>query len=142
MPPSRTVRERLGDPGAISAAGTLRRLEAEGDVLRDRQMREDGIVLENHADIALVRRNSIEPRLPARLMLPAVRSAKPAMDRSRVVFPQPLGPRSVKNSFRLDREGHAVEGAHARRRTASWRLSPLDSSSSPRAALCLACFTA
>ena len=33
-------------------------------------------------------------------MLPPVRSANPAMERRSVVFPQPLGPSSVKNSFR------------------------------------------
>ncbi len=35
---------------------------------------------------------------PSRVDLPAVRSLKPAIVRSRVVLPQPLGPSSVKNS--------------------------------------------
>ena len=36
--------------------GTLRDLQAEGDVLRDRHVREQRIGLEHHADVALVRR--------------------------------------------------------------------------------------
>ena len=53
--------ETLVDPRLDLGSRERPCLEAEGDVLRNRQVRENGIVLEDHADIALMRRLVVDP---------------------------------------------------------------------------------
>jgi hypothetical protein len=83
----------------ISAGATLRGFSPKATLSKDAQMRKDRVVLEDHADVALVRRH-LRRSSPSSVIEPEVRSLKPAMARSSVVLPQPLGPRSVKNSPR------------------------------------------
>ena len=51
----------LGHPGADLSLGNLPSFQAVGHILADRQMGEDGIVLEHHADIPLVGGNIVDP---------------------------------------------------------------------------------
>lgn len=46
---------------------------------------------------------------PSRVTVPLSGVSKPARTRSRVVFPQPLGPRRAKNSPPLDVQAHPVQ---------------------------------
>jgi hypothetical protein len=59
-------------------------------------MREDCIVLEHHANIALVRGRVVDPAAIERDRPRILRQE--AIVRSKVVLPQPLGPSRVKNS--------------------------------------------
>ena len=91
--------EQLRDAGAL-AAGAAR--HAEGDVARDVQVREQRALLRHVADPAALRRHG-----PARAGTPPGRRTRscrrpgrgsPAMSRSRVVLPQPDGPRMAVSS--------------------------------------------
>nr|BFE71521.1 hypothetical protein GCM10020092_048220 [Actinoplanes digitatis] len=55
--------QRLVDPAADLRAGYPAHLEAERDVAADRQVREERVVLEHHAEAAPLRRQHVEPRL-------------------------------------------------------------------------------
>ena len=60
-------------------------------------MREEGVVLEDHADVALVRRQERDLAV-AEQTLPASGPTKPASTMRSVVLPEPEGPSSVMNS--------------------------------------------
>lgn len=69
----------------------------ERDALRQAQVRKQGVALKHHADAApLGGRERIE-RPPTR-MSPDVGASNPAGIISAVVFPDPDGPRNVRNS--------------------------------------------
>ena len=82
--------EQLVDPGSISAFGPLADLQAEGDVLRHRHVLEGGVVLEDEADVALLRRQ-VGGLLALDVTVPASADSRPAMIRSRVDLPPPDG---------------------------------------------------
>ena len=89
--------------------GTLANLERKGDVLEDRQMREQRVVLKHHADVAPMRRfvghvAAIDADASAR------RVTNPAIIISVVVLPEPLGPSSVRNSPIADVERYVAHG--------------------------------
>src|SRR6202022_1208095 len=69
--------------------GNSRCLERKGDVLRHRQVRVEGIALEDHGDLA---------RAGGQIIAPLVVFPRPAIIRSKVVLPQPLGPKRTRNS--------------------------------------------
>ena len=75
---------------------------AVADVRGDREVREQRVVLEHDADAPLLgRARSARARptsSPASSTVPASGRSKPAMRRSVVVLPQPLGPSSASNS--------------------------------------------
>ena len=70
--------------------------QPEADVAGDVEVREQRVVLEHHADAALLGRHGIAGRRarPRRRggSRPACTGSNPAMQRSTVVLPQPLGP--------------------------------------------------
>ena len=88
---------------------------------RDGHVREQGVVLEDGVDLAVVGRDAGHvARRPAR-PVPESGSSKPAIIRSVVVLPEPEGPSMVKNSpgadlevDRVDRDHVAVGLANAR----------------------------
>ena len=69
--------------------------QPEGDVLEDRQVREERVALEDRVDVALVRRQPGDVAV-AEVDRPRVGSSKPPIIRSVVVLPQPDGPSSAK----------------------------------------------
>ena len=98
-------------------------------------MRKQRVVLEHHADLALVGRQSVT-RSPSMRISPLSGMRKPATRLSSVVLPQPEGPSRVMNLAAADRQrtlvqrdtvaealGHAVEthGAVHRGRDVSLR---------------------
>jgi len=70
----------------------------EGEVLLHRHMRKKRVVLEHHADVALLR-GMLSIERPSRRILPRVGASKPASI-MRIVLPEPDGPSIVKNSPR------------------------------------------
>jgi hypothetical protein len=68
--------------------------EAEGDVLGNRHVRQERIVLEQHSNVALMDRDPGD-RVPIEKISLAFGSRRPAILRSVVVLPQPLGPSSA-----------------------------------------------
>ena len=71
--------------------------QPEGDVLVDRQVGEQGVVLEDRVDVALVGRQPGHV-LARSSIRPEVGCSKPPIMRRVVVLPQPDGPRRLKNS--------------------------------------------
>jgi hypothetical protein len=92
--------EDLAGPAAPFRTGTL--MQAEDDVLAHREVGKEGVVLEDHAHAPFLRRNpaslSGATSLPWIRMLPESGASKPAISRSVVVLPQPLGPSRVRIS--------------------------------------------
>ena len=64
----------------------------------NRHVREQRVVLEHDADVALVRRQVRRCGLPSSRMAPAVGASKPASIIRIVVLPDPDGPRRLTNS--------------------------------------------
>ena len=90
--------ERGGDARrAISARGRRRSSSPKATLRAHGHVRPQRVGLEDHADVALPRRQAPKcpRRRPARA---AVGRLKPAIRRSSVVLPQPDGPRKAKNS--------------------------------------------
>ena len=76
----------------------LRDLQREADVLRDGQVRIERVVLEDHRDVAVLRRRrTVTSRSPMKIA-PASTSSRPASMRSAVVLPEPDGPTRTMNS--------------------------------------------
>ena len=70
-------------------------MQAERDIVGDVQVRKQRVVLEHHADAALLGRHlqsRPRPDLPLSRISPPCTGSKPAMQRSTVVLPQPHGP--------------------------------------------------
>ena len=74
-------------------------LEAEGDVVGDRHVREERVALEDGVHVPLVRRQPDDVAVGEEDR-PDVGSSKPPIIRSVVVFPQPDGPSSAKKEPR------------------------------------------
>ena len=95
---------------------------AEADVAGDREVREERAVLEDHADAAVL---GLDPHAGARDLrppmatVPASGISNPAMIRSSVVLPEPLGPRSATSCALLDGDRRTRDRAR-RRRTSCW----------------------
>ena len=83
--------------------------QAEGDVLEDRQVREERVALEDGVDVALVRRQADDVAGRRGRSRPSVGSSKPPIIRSVVVLPQPDGPSSAKNEPARDLERDPVD---------------------------------
>ena len=97
-PVSCTSSSASADPRLDLRLGDLAPLEAERDVVLDVEVLEQRVALEDRVDVALV---TAAPRRPARRRgrsRPRSGCSKPATIRSVVVFPQPDGPSSEKNS--------------------------------------------
>ena len=86
------------DPLARSRPSpTPLRSQAEGDVVLDAQVREERVALEDRVGRALVGGRPATSS-PSIRISPSLGCSKPAIIRSVVVLPQPLGPSRVKNS--------------------------------------------
>ena len=89
------------------AGGPLLARQAEPDILRHGQVREERVVLEDHPDPALLGTHpdtsASATGVRSSSMVPASGTSKPAIRRRRVVFPQPDGPSSATNSPRSTR---------------------------------------
>ena len=72
-------------------------LKAEGDVLGHRQVGEEGVGLKHDAKVALLGRQAGDVAPPCQISPLSGRSS-PAMALSKVVLPQPEGPRKQINS--------------------------------------------
>ena len=72
--------------------------QAEGDVLEDGHVAEQGVVLEHEADAALAGRQRRSTSSPSKRTAPASGTSSPAMMRSSVVLPEPDGPSSATSS--------------------------------------------
>ena len=66
-------------------------LQSKGHVVVDRHVRIERVILEDHRDIAVLRRDVVDPLSPMR-MSPLEISSRPAIIRSVVDFPQPGWP--------------------------------------------------
>ena len=89
--------ERVGDGPLDLGVRQPPHAEREGDVLEDGQVREQGIVLENHADVAL-KTGRWDGELAVDPDPPRSGAVRPATIISSVVLPEPEGPRRVRNS--------------------------------------------
>ena len=89
--------QHLADLAGDPVSGHVPSPQPERDVLEHVHVREQGVGLEHHVDVALVRRLPVTSR-PCRLTVPRVGSSNPATIRIVVVFPQPDGPSMEKNS--------------------------------------------
>ena len=83
---------------AISASGRFATRNPYANVLFDGQVRKQCVVLKDGVHAATVRRLMVEPSRRPSTASPEVACSKPAMIRSRVVLPEPLSPRIVRNS--------------------------------------------
>ena len=73
-------------------------LEGEAHVLGHRHVRVEGVVLEDHGDVAVLRGPSSRRRVPPMKMAPWSTSSRPASMRSAVDLPEPDGPTRTMNS--------------------------------------------
>ena len=96
--------EHLGDARVDLGLRHAGDLQAEGDVLRDRQVGEQRIGLEHHADVALVRLEVGDVLAVDQDACRPVGVSKPAIMRSIVVLPQPDGPEEGDELAALDVE--------------------------------------
>ncbi len=83
---------------AVLLPGNALHLEPERDVVVDRHVREERVLLEHHVDGSSVREDRRDVLVPEGSSRPSSGTSNPAIIRSVVVFPHPLGPRSEKNS--------------------------------------------
>ena len=97
-PPSCTSGEHAPPRARSSPAPRSPGAQPEGHVLVDRHVREQRVVLEDDADVAAAGGQMVDGarRRPGRC--PRSGATKPAMIRSSVVLPQPLGPSRATNS--------------------------------------------
>ena len=96
--------------------GFVTRAQSEGDVLEDVEMREEGVVLKDHAEAASFGREIRDVGV-LKSIVPESGFSRPAIIRSVVVLPQPDGPSSPKNSPCVDVERDV--GDRARRSKAA-----------------------
>ena len=82
---------------ARSRLRDLAELEAEAEILADRHVRVERVVLEDHRDVPFARGEFVTSSPPI-TTLPAETCSSPAIIRSSVVLPQPDGPTSTMNS--------------------------------------------
>ena len=94
---------------AISASAHLAHLQPEGEVLLHGHMREQGVVLEHHADVALLGRHVDDIRAVEADRCRRSASSKPAISFSVVVLPQPDGPEQRDELALGDRHRDAVD---------------------------------
>ena len=135
-PPRPTSSSTSRDPPAVGLAA-----EAVADVAGDVEVREERVVLEDHADPPLLgRRRSCRARTSVRSPIaisPASGRSSPAISRSVVVLPQPLTVRAARRSTpALDLELDPVDGARRRRRLAQAAQAQRARGCSPRGARC------
>ena len=100
------VEQRVESEDARGLAHPLRRSrlwatprisQREAHVLGDRHVRIERVGLEDHGDVALLRRHVVDHAAVDRIS-PPVMLSRPAIMRSSVDFPQPDGPTSTTNS--------------------------------------------
>ena len=111
--PGQSALDPRGDLGARQPAC----LEAEGDVAGDTAVREEGVVLEDHADAAPLRRQRLDP-LPAEPDLAALRPLEAGEQPQQGGLAAARGPEQGE-----DLAGGALEGdllEHRRRRRSAW----------------------
>ena len=106
---SELLRDLPNPPGAL-ALRDLAQFEREPEVLADRHVRVQGVVLKDHRDVPLARRTVgyvfvAEDDPPARHLL------EPAIIRRSVVFPHPTGNEDHELAVG-DLETHVVDGLH------------------------------
>ena len=90
-PGSRTIASASSPRARRSRRGDALHAQPVLDVLGDRHVREERVVLEDGVDVALVRRQCVTSRPPSS-MRPAFGRSKPAIRRSVVVLPEPGRP--------------------------------------------------
>ena len=108
-----TPRDLARTRASISAFGELAHPQAEADVLGHVHVRVERVVLEDHRDVALLRRDVVDDRRRRCRIVPSLMSSSPATIRSAVVLPQPDGPTRTTNSPSRDVEVEAAHGAGA-----------------------------
>ena len=97
-PRGRRARALRATRRSISSRATFLRLQPEGDVVADAEVREERVALEDGVGRPLVRGQRDDVLAVDQDRGPSLGSSKPATIRSVVVLPQPLGPSRVKNS--------------------------------------------
>ena len=95
---------------SISRLGPLADRQAEGDVVAHGHVLERGVVLEDEADAALLRRHAGDVVPADRRPRPESGVSSPAMMRSSVDLPEPLGPEQRGERPVGDLERDVVEG--------------------------------
>ena len=89
--------------------GALAHLQPEGDVVADGHVLEGGVVLEDEADAAPLRAGSGWRPAPSITTVPSSGCSSPAITRSRVDLPLPLGPSSAVSEPCGDVQRHVVQ---------------------------------
>ena len=97
---SRTISSARVTRVPISALGIFRTESGNATFSATRHVRKQRVVLEHHADVALVRRQAGRPICPRAVISPWLGRSKPASMFKVVVLPEPDGPRNVRNSPR------------------------------------------
>ena len=92
--------QHLVDPRLDLGRRLPRDLEAEGDVAFDGHIGKERVGLKHHADRAALDAGMVTSSQRAPRIDPSVGVSKPAIIRSVVVLPQPLGPGKVTSSLR------------------------------------------
>ena len=87
--------------------------QAEGDVVEDRHVPEQGVVLEDEADLALAHMAARSRPRRRRGSLPPSGVSSPAMMRSSVVLPEPDGPSRATSSPAGTVEADVLQGGEA-----------------------------
>ena len=87
--------EQLVDAGLDLVLRALADAEPEGDVVPHGHVLERGVVLEHEADAALLGADRRRVLTPLIITLPASGTSSPAITRSSVDLPEPLGPSSA-----------------------------------------------
>ncbi len=94
-------RQRLVHPPRDLRLRPALRRQAEADVAPHRHVREQRVVLEHHAEAAILRPDLVDAAARPARSLPSVSCSSPAMQFSAVDLPQPDGPSRATNSPRL-----------------------------------------
>ena len=87
----------LGETALLLVLGDLLDVEAEEDVVADRQVRIERVALEHHGEVAVLGKHLVG-ELAVMMSSPALTPSRPAMMRRSVDLPQPEGPTRMKNS--------------------------------------------
>ena len=86
----------------MTVLSTFFQIQAETDIIHNIKMWKQRIFLEYRIDLPFLYGGSLEISMPLNSTSPPLGSSNPAMILKVVVFPQPLGPRSVREFVFVD----------------------------------------